>query len=605
MPLAIELAAARVGVFSVEQIAERLKDSLKLLRSGSRTVARRQQTLRGTLNWSHKLLSDAEKELFERLCVFSGGWTMEAAEMVCSADDIERDDILDIISSLVDKSLIVVETGGEGRPRYRMLEPVRQYAREKLEESGGAELVRQRHAAFFLALAEKAEPELRGPNQREWLEQLETEHDNLRAAFSWALERRETELALRLGGALCRFWERRGHRREGRGWLQLALTQDGVVASAVRAKALSSTGILIAQQGDYREARTLFHEALGLYQELDNNQGVAESIMNLGRVTLALGKHEWGVRLLKEALRQYRRLDDKFGTAEVLFTLGHAAKSLGDYEQAQTLFEESLRLLREVGDHAFIAICLSSLGWVVWRQGERDLAARLLEEGLERFRKVGLPAAPIQLLDLAHIMLGRDDLVRAKEFLDEGLALARLSGNKPDLVMTLEGIAMIEGVQGEAERVARLWGAAEASREDMNSHLFPNQRTLYEPYLDAARAKLGETLWEATLAEGRAMTLEEATEYALMVGERAGAATSVQEQTPAGRQPSLLTQREEEIATIVARGLTNRQIASELVISEHTVATHIRKILKKLGLHSRSQLTAWMAEQGSTPSDLH
>jgi DNA-binding CsgD family transcriptional regulator len=264
-----------------------------------------------------------------------------------------------------------------------------------------------------------------------------------------------------------------------------------------------------------------------------------------------------------------------------------------------------LRLLREVGDHAFIAICLSSLGWVVWRQGERDLAARLLEEGLERFRKVGLPAAPIQLLDLAHIMLDRDDPVRAKEFLDEGLALARLSGNKPDLVMTLEGIAMIEGVQGEAERVARLWGAAEASREEMNAHLFPNQRTLYEPYLDAARAKLGETLWEATLAEGRAMTLEEATEYALMAGERSGAATSVRAQTPAGKQPSLLTQREEEIATIVARGLTNRRIASELVISEHTVATHLRKILKKLGLHSRSQLTAWMAEQGTTPSDLH
>ena len=200
IPLAIELAAARVGL-SVEQIAERLDDSLRLLSAGSRTASPRQRTLRGTLDWSYALLSEPERRLFCRLSVFAGGWTLEAAEAVGAGGQTEQSDVLDLLSRLVEKSLVVAEATGGGGVRYRMLEPIRQYAREKLQEGGEGEEVRRRHASFFLALAEEAEPRLRGPEDMEWLERLEVEHDNLRAALSWALERGEAELGLRSGGS--------------------------------------------------------------------------------------------------------------------------------------------------------------------------------------------------------------------------------------------------------------------------------------------------------------------------------------------------------------------------------------------------------------------
>jgi predicted ATPase len=237
IPLAIELAAARVGL-PVEQIVARLDDSLRLLTAGSRTATPRQQTLRGTMDWSYELLSEREQLLFARLSVFAGGWTLEAVELVGVGDGIEEGDVLDLLLRLVDKSLVVAEATGEGGVRYRLLEPVRQYALQKQEESGEAEEVRSRHAEFFLALAEDAEPRLRGAEDVEWLERLEREHDNLRVALSWALERGEVELALRLAGALWTFWQAHGHLGEGRKWLEEALAEDDRASVAARAKAL-------------------------------------------------------------------------------------------------------------------------------------------------------------------------------------------------------------------------------------------------------------------------------------------------------------------------------------------------------------------------------
>ena len=241
IPLAIELAAARVGL-SVEQIAARLDDSLRLLTTGSRTASPRHRTLRGTLDWSYALLSEPERSLFCRLSVFAGGWTLEAAEVVGAEVDNEQVDVLDVLSRLVDKSLVVAETTGGGGVRYRMLEPIRQYAREKLEEGGEAEEVRRQHASFFLSLTEEPELRLRGAEDVEWLERLEAEHDNLRAALSWVLERGEAELGLRLAGALWPFWEAHGHYSEGRRWLEEALEKGGQASAAARAKVLEGLG---------------------------------------------------------------------------------------------------------------------------------------------------------------------------------------------------------------------------------------------------------------------------------------------------------------------------------------------------------------------------
>ncbi|MDQ5819408.1 MAG: AfsR family transcriptional regulator, partial [Actinomycetota bacterium] len=223
IPLAVELATARMGALAVEQVAQRLEVSLDVLKAITRTAAPRQQTLRATIDWSHKLLSEAERALFERLSVFAGGWTLEAAEAVCSGGGIEEGEVLDLLGGLVDKSLVVAGASTGGAVRYRMLEPIRQYARQKLEESGGADEVHGRHAEFFLALAEEAEPELAGPQQSVWVERLEVEHDNLREALSRVLEGGEGDLGLRFGGALWRFWHARGYISEGARWLESVL----------------------------------------------------------------------------------------------------------------------------------------------------------------------------------------------------------------------------------------------------------------------------------------------------------------------------------------------------------------------------------------------
>ncbi len=281
MPLAIELAAVRVRALSVEQISERLKDSLKLLTGGGRTATQRQQTLRGTLDWSHELLSEAERTLFGRLSVFAGGWVLEAAEEVGSRGGIEQADVLDLLSGLVDKSLVVVAAAGEGGPRYGMLEPVRQYAREKLEESGEAGEIVHRHAEFFLALAEEAEPRFRRPEEATYSRLLEAEHDNMRAALSWSLNGGDPELGLRLAAALRWFWNARGHLNEGARHLEKALGGHGGPPAA-RAGAFYGWGHILRKQSDFERAEACFQQALALYEELRDEEHIADALQPWG-----------------------------------------------------------------------------------------------------------------------------------------------------------------------------------------------------------------------------------------------------------------------------------------------------------------------------------
>ena len=283
IPLALELAAARVGPLSVGQIAHRLDDSLVLLTGGSRTTVSRHRTLRATLDWSHELLGEDEKELFGRLSVFAGGWTLEAAEAVGAGGSTGEDDILDPLSSLVEKSLVVSEAVEVGGVRYRMLEPVRQYAQEKLEESREAEDVRRRHLTFFLVLAEDAEPRLQGPEDMVWLQRLEAEQDNLRAALSWSLERGETKLGLRLAGTLGLFWHAHGHLGEGRKWLEEALAKGDWASVAERLKAMKALFWLAFDQWDHDRAEAVAQEAIELSVEADINSSLAASL----RVMLA------------------------------------------------------------------------------------------------------------------------------------------------------------------------------------------------------------------------------------------------------------------------------------------------------------------------------
>jgi predicted ATPase/DNA-binding SARP family transcriptional activator/DNA-binding CsgD family transcriptional regulator len=598
IPLALELAAARVGTLPVEEMARRLEDSLGLLTAGSRTAVPRQRTLRGALDWSHDLLSEPERILFRRLSTFAGGWTLEAAETVGSGDDVAQGDVLGLLSGLVDKSLVVTETTAAGALlRYGMLEPVRHYAREKLEESDEAEAVWRRHATFLLVLAEEAEPRLRGPEQAAWFERLEVEHDNLRAAFSWSLERREAELGLRLGGALLFFWLWGGHLSEGRSWLEGALGMGGEATGSLRAKALEGLGNLAIMQNDFASALTVLERSLVLYREAGDGRGVARCLAALGWLALIRGENRQAAGLLEDSLARLRELDDKLGMAFVLTRLAYAAFSEEDHARALALLEEALALYREAGDARAIAMCLGLMGRGAIGQGDFERATELLEEAIVRFRSAGLTVEPYYPITLGLAMTLRGEHGRAKELIEEGLISGRESGIKLMSVGGIEVAAILAARRGEAEGVARLWGAAEGAREAIGSPLSAGERRLFEPYMATVRSQLDEARWGAAEQQGRRMTLEEAVEHVLSEREAAPSAPHGPEWPQDDEQSAPLTRREREVAALLARGLTNRQIAKELSISEHTAETHVARILKKLKVHSREQVVGVLMAQ--------
>jgi len=607
IPLAIELATARMGALAVEQVAQRLETSLDVLKGASRTATPRQQTLRATLDWSHDLLSEAERALFQRLSIFAGGWTLEAAEAVCSNGAIKQDDILDLLGGLVDKSLVVAGASTGEAVRYRMLRPIRQYARQNLEASGEGDAVGNRHAAFYLALAEEAEPELAGSEQRLWVERLEREHDNMRATLSWLLEHRKAELGVRLCAALWRFWFTRGYLSEGIRWMRQALASDDPEASPVRVKALEGMGWLTQGQGDTALAEATYEEMLELSQELKDKGNVATALNSLGTIALTHGNNERARALLEENLTVVRQLEE--GNADTALKRFHALNLLaylalneeGEYVKATELLKQSLALARKAGDANRVGATLLNLGYAVLMQRNHERAIAFSEEALtvaNGLGKAGVEIIPEARVNVGLASLGQGEHERAAASLEDALVVAQNVGVKASVMNALEGMASLAGARGEATRAARLWGVAEAAREVTGIALPPGEQELHEPHLASASSQLGEDAWEAALAEGRAMSLEEGAEYALSEEREppTSAVTTPLEESSDDQTPAALTPREKEVALLMARELSNRQIASELMISEHTVATHVRNILKKLGLRSRTQIATLFTE---------
>jgi len=565
-------------------------------------VDHRHQTLRAALEWSFDLLGEPEQILFRRLSAFAGGFTLDAAESVGGRVGIDEEDILELLSHLVDKSLVVAKENWETGARYRLLEPIRQYAREKLKVSGEDEAVGRRHTEFFLALAEKAEPELSRSQQAEWLDRLETEHDNLRAALSWALGR-EIDSGFRLAGALCRFWHTRGYLSEGRRYLE-AVASSAAVPATVRAKVLDGLGWIAEPQGDYERARVAYEESLELYRRSNDKRGVANALGDLGSLALDRGDYEEATTLLEESLTLHRELGSKEEVVGVLNGLGVLTSAKGDREQSISFFSEALALSRGAGNVRKNATSLGNLGITMLVHGNPEQATVLLEESLALFRDIGDSSnIAIGLMYSALAALTKGGHERVKALSQESLALLQIAEDEQHVPDCLEIMAGGAGAQGLARRAARLWGAAEAMREAIGVPLQPEDRKLLDPYLATARSNLGEVAWQTSLAEGRAMMPEQAIEYSLSAEDPVLPPPVARRP---GRRPATLaplTPREEEVAVLVSRGLTNRQIASELYISEHTVATHITKILKRLALSSRSRLSAWVAERKLPPSD--
>jgi predicted ATPase/DNA-binding SARP family transcriptional activator/DNA-binding CsgD family transcriptional regulator len=613
IPLAIELAAARVGVLAVEQISERLSAALKILTGGGRTLTSRQRTLRGSLDWSYALLGAPEKRLLARLSVFAGGWTLEAAEVVCSGGDVDRDEVLDLLGDLVGKSLVVARTGANGAMRYRMLEIIRQYAAEKLAENGEAEETHGRHAAFFLALAEEARPELAGSQQGLWVERLEREQDNLRAALSWVIGREEGELGLRFGGALWRFWFNRGHLSEGTGWMGRVLAGGGPGATPIRVNALEGMGWLLQFQGELDRAETTYEEMLRLSRELGDMENAATGLNSLGILAVRRGDNGRARMLLEENLAVLRELEEASVTTilkrfYVFNLLGILAiNEEEDHAKGETLWKESLALARSAGDTTLVRQTLVNLGHAALMQRAYERARAYCEAALTLARELGSAEGvenPTVFLNLGLASLGQREHERAAASFEESLAMSQKMRQTPSAIESLEGMAGLAGATIKDARAAILWGAAETAREVTGLALSSGEWALHEPYLAAARSRLGEAVWEEAVDEGRAMSLEEAAVYALE-GETGGAGAAVPEGKPSAHDEPAgnLTRREEEVAVLVARGLTNRQISTELSISERTAGNHVARILRKLGLDSRTQIATWSAGHGLLGSE--
>ncbi len=645
LPLALELAAARIKLLPPQALLARLGHRLQVLTGGVRDAPARQQTLRNTIQWSYDLLAAQEQRLFRCLSVFAGGCRLSAAEAICGAGGDAAPGmggwVLDGVTSLIDKSLLQ-QTEQEGEePRLAMLETIREYGRECLETLGEAEGMQHAHAAYYLALAEEAQQWMPGPGMGNWLERLQREHENLRAALAWLVEHNEWEAALRLGGALLHFWWMRGYLSEGRVELARALAgSQGVVATPVRAKALLAAGTLAALQGDYAQAEALCGESLALFRALGDHRSSAYSLTTLEYAAMHQSNYAAARSLLEEAESLFREVEDKDGIALALGHLATVCLLQGEYDRARTLVEEAVVLSREGGDswsianallllaivmfcqgdltrsHAlleeslalarqegykeYIAYSLWISGQVALLQGDQAAARSLLEESLTLFKEMGKRQYIAQSLSgLAVVSLVQGDYAAARALLEESLALFKAGGNTWSIAGCLVVFAALAAAQGEWTRAARLSGAAEALCKAINGVLSPGERVMQEFTSAAARAQLGEEVFTAALAEGRTMTPEQALAAqgpVTMPTTAPAEPSSVSHAAKVPTYPAGLTAREVEVLRLVAQGLSDAQVAEQLVISPRTVNFHLTSIYSKLGVSSRAAATRYAIE---------
>ena len=442
IPLAIEMAAARARSFPIEEFLEKLTDRFGLLEVGRGTSLERHQTLRKTMDWSYNLLEEKQKALLRGLSVFTDGCRREAAQTVCVGDGIAAKAVLDLLTSLVDKSLVVYQER-QGKARYHLLETVRQYAKERLQESGESKSVKARHQDYFLALAEEAEPNLRGPEQAEWLNRLEVEHDNLRAALDRSLSEPGASTGLRFCESLSRFWSVRGHLSEGRKWCVRVLAAASAQALTLeRVKTLNVAGNLARLQGDYSAARKLFEESLMMSRQSEDKRGIASSLSGLGLVAHEQGDYISARKLFEESLVMSRQSGDKSDIAQSLSDLGLVDRALsnlgldrdqGDYDAALARYRESLAIFRELGDKKSIAKSLWGLGELFRNRSDYDAAIALYEESLAISRELGDKRGIAQSLWGLGEIRNKHGLVLAGKLTEESLAIFRELGDKKSI----------------------------------------------------------------------------------------------------------------------------------------------------------------------------
>lgn len=648
LPLAIELAAARIKLLSPEVLLSRLEHRLEILTCGGFDIPARQRTLRDTIAWSYDLLTIEEQRLFRRLSIFVGGCTLEAVETVCNVPQDLAVSVLDLLASLLDKSLIQQSTREGYEPRFHLLETIREYAFECLKRCGEIEICKASHAAYYLSLAVEAESTLRGlhqnawpvwiaPHQVMWLDRLEQEHKNVRAALSWLLEYNEIETALRIAGALGGYWFYRGYLSEGQHFLERTLaassTSNVHAASKMKANALYVGGWLTFWQLDMHRASVLLEEGMRLFRTLGDKRGVAACLNLMGIIKKDQGAFTTGNAMHEESLMLCREIGDQEGIADGLLTSGVLAFFRGELDQARELCEESLALCKRVGYVWGIATNLHILGWIFCSLRAYVAARRLSEESLTYFRMLGRPGYTVKALTiLAYEVAALGDEVTACALLEEALTLGkemdcpddiscafyglgRLAARQNDLtkackcyeegVMTMQGVlttpreawviaSCLEGrgeiafAQGQVEWAVCLFGAAERLRT-MSGTRNPIgiEHPLYERTLAAAHAQLGKKTFTTMWVQGQHMTSEQALAAGNDIRTTIQDVLLISPFPVASTSGADLTRRELEVLRVVAKGLTNAQIAEQLIISPTTVNSYLRSIYNKLGVSSR------------------
>lgn len=600
IPLAIELAAARARALSLEQIATRLDDTMSVLTEGKRSAPLRHQTMRAALDWSYALLAAQEQILFRRLSVFAGGWTLEAAEQVNSDETqgiglidpahqnnshpsafhrrpdspkafLQPSEILDLLTHLVDKSLVVMRYSdnqsatGREHTRYDLLEPTRQYARQKLTESGEATQIGAQHIAYFLRLVEEAIPDFTTPVQGETYDRLEREHDNLRAALRWALAQDEGEFALRLAAALTRFWQTRGYFHEGWQWL---------------------LQVLEAGRVHFRQHDTPAFQAL--YAKLQ---------VHASRLHWQAGNYAAGLELAEAALRVFRLTGDRAWTAHSLCTLGRLIYQQGDDLEARRLVSESLALYRELGEKQGMVESLNQLAVMSLAQSDHEMARRLSGEAIALARQLGdLSLLSHTLGWRGRIALGQGELPLARDLIQEALRLQQRVGYKVGILESLITTASLADATAQPQRAVRLCGAVESLTAVWGARLKRTTSQWHKRNAVAARAQLAEVAFDGAWAEGQAMSMEQAIAEAHQVLS-AVESTTTPSSAPAGpRDPNALTPRELEVLRLLVAGLSYEQIAEKLIVSRRTVNTHVTAVYGKLGVNSRSAASRYALE---------
>jgi predicted ATPase/DNA-binding CsgD family transcriptional regulator/transcriptional regulator with XRE-family HTH domain len=613
LPLAIELAAARLRVLSPEVLLERLEHALPLLVGGPRDMPARQQTLAATIGWSYDLLDPAEQRLFRRMSVFVGGFTLDAAEAVCGDADLGLA-VLDGLESLLAKSLLGRHDEDRATPRFRMLETVREYALEQARAAGELAEFRRRHAAYFLRVAEMAASKFSSVSAPEWLQRLETDHNNLRASLSWALEEHDADTALRLSSAVWHFWYARGYLTEGARWLEAALRMADAVSSeqpqargvpdaprhvTARARALTGAGVLAHYQGHYARAATLCGRSLALCRKAGDQPGIASALRGLALVARSGGDFATARTMYEEARRIHEALGDQWGLSYTLRYLAIVLWMEADYAAARPVIDASLSLAREIGDGQGVGLSLTVTSYVACSLGEHEVAETAARDAFAHHESYGDRRGAAQALwTLGMAVAGQARYQEANAHHKRALSTFAEIGDRYFMGVCFIGLAQVAVAAGRPRDAVCLLAADSATMAAIGA---PRWRWLsITPYiqrtLDQARTMLDETTFEQAWTTGEALSVEEAATLAMAVPDPArhvrSAATHSDRTCP-------LTPRELAVARRVARGLTNKQIAAELVIAEGTADRHLSNILGKLAFSSRAQVAAWVVEHAA------